>query len=251
MSNIDSAEDLGGSLAIDINSHVSAISYFTELMSACDERLNAETKGIAELDTYVAEATMIRQDVHAESVTVTASNASTSKLLRLAINRLTKFYARALHKATPKAKLSVQDWIYVNMGGEISTAAPTGIAGTDVAHLQVLQEPAAEPFTSKFEKKTEGLSGLLALLKELMADVEELTKARIVEKNSQEQNEDFRTESSKSRADSQGNYGANPRRLQQQLQRFSLRSTSIATGCGRTEQRQGQCGWCRLQRLEM
>ena len=123
------------------------------------------------------------------------------KLLRLAINRLTKFYARALHKATPKAKLSVQDRIYVNMGGEISTASPTGIAGTDVAHVQVLQEPAAEPFTSKFEKKTEGLSGLLALLKELMADVEELTKARTVEKNSQEQNEDFRTESAKSRAD--------------------------------------------------
>lgn len=120
------------------------------------------------------------------------------KLLRLAINRLTKFYARALHKATPKAKLSVQDRIYVNMGGEISTAAPTGIAGTDVAHVQVLQEPAAEPFP---EKKTEGLSGLLALLKELMADVEELTKARTVEKNSQEQNEDFRTESAKSRAD--------------------------------------------------
>ena len=34
-----------------------------------------------------------------------------------------------------------------------------------------------------------------------MADVEELTKARTVEKNSQEQNEDFRTESAKSRAD--------------------------------------------------
>ena len=159
----------------------------------------------------------------------------------LAINRLTKFYARALHKATPKAKLSVQDRIYVNMGGEISTAAPTGIAGTDVAHVQVLQEPAAEHFTSKFEKMTEGLSGLVAL-KELMADVEELTKARTVEKNSQEQNQDFRTESSKSRADKvKETVGANPRRLQQQLQRFSLRSTSNATGCGRTEQRQGWC----------
>ena len=180
---------------------MSAVAYFTEQMSACDERLNAETKGIAELDTRVAEATMIRQDVHAESGSVTDSNASTSKLFRLAINRLTKFHARALHEATPKAKLSVQDRIHVNMGGEISTAAPTGIAGTDVAHVQVLQEPAAEPFPSKFEKKTEGLSGLVAILKELMADVEELTKARIVEKNSQEQNEDFRTESSKSRAD--------------------------------------------------
>ena len=93
-----------------------------------------------------------------------------------------------LDEQTPKAKLSVQDRIYVNMGGEILTASPTDIAGTDVAHLQVLQEPAAEPFTSKF-------------LMELMADVEELTKALIIEKNWKEQNEDFRTESSKRRAD--------------------------------------------------
>ena len=138
------------------------------------------------------------------------------------------------------------------MGGEISTTAPTGIAGTDVAHLQVLQEPAAEPFPSKFEKKTEGLSGLVALLKELMADVEELTKARTVEKKSKEQNEDFRTESSKSRADKvketmlriQGDCNSSERD-------FSLRSTSNATGCGRTEQRSGRCGRCRLPRLEM
>ena len=83
VSNIDSAEVLGGSLAIDINSHVSAIAFFTEQMSACDERLKAETKGIAELDTRVAEGTMIRQYAHAESVTVTASNASTSKVVEV------------------------------------------------------------------------------------------------------------------------------------------------------------------------
>ena len=83
VSNNDSAENLGGSLAIDLNSHVSAIAYFTEQISACDERLNAETKGIAELDTSVAEATMIRQDVHAESVTATDSNASASKVVEV------------------------------------------------------------------------------------------------------------------------------------------------------------------------
>merc|ERR1712107_596200 len=103
------------------------------------------------------------------------------KLLGIAINRLNKFYAPALHKAAPKVELSGQDRIYVNMGGEITTAAPTGIAGTDVERVQLLQEPVAEPFTSKFEKDS--------------------TEAQTEEKNSQEQYEEFMAESSASRAD--------------------------------------------------
>merc|ERR1712064_168400 len=99
-------------------------------------------------------------------------------------------------------ELSGEDRIYVNMGGEITTAAPTGIAGTDVARLQLLQEPVAEPFTSKFEKKTDGFSGVVALLKKLIADVEkDSTEAQTEEKNSQEQYEEFMGESSASRAD--------------------------------------------------
>ena len=69
------------------------------------------------------------------------------------------------------------------MGGEITTAAPTGIADTDVVRLQLFQEPVAEPFS-------------------LIADVEkDSTEAQTEEKNSQEQYEEFMGESSASRAD--------------------------------------------------
>ena len=160
------------------------------------------TKSVAELDASVTKSTKIRQDEHSEFVTVTANNAATSKLLGIAINRLNKFYAPALHNAAPKAELSGELRIYVNMGGEITTAAPTGIAGTDVSRVQLFQEPVAEPFTSKFEKKTEGFSGVVALLKKLIADVEkDSTEAQTEEKNSQEQYEEFMVESSASRAD--------------------------------------------------
>jgi len=199
---IDRLEDEGKSLAVDIKSHKSAISDFTEQLSGTEERLDAVTKSVAELDASVAKSTKIRQDEHSEFVTVTANNAATSKLLGIAINRLNKFYAPALHKAAPKAELSGEDRIYVNMGGEITTAAPTGIAGTDVSRVQLLQEPVAEPFTSKFEKKTEGFSGVVALLKKLIADVEkDSIEAQTEEKNSQEQYEEFMAESSASRAD--------------------------------------------------
>merc|ERR1712227_166777 len=199
---IDRLEDEGKSLDVDIKSHKSAISDFAEQLSGTEERLDAVTKSVAELDASVAKSTKIRQDEHSESVTVSANNAATSKLLGIAINRLNKFYAPALHNAAPKAELSGEDRIYVNMGGEITTAAPTGIAGTDVSRVQLLQEPVAEPFTSKFEKKTEGFSGVVALLKKLIADVEkDSTEAQTEEKNSQEQYEEFMAESSASRAD--------------------------------------------------
>ena len=50
-------------------------------------------KSIAELDDSVAKATEIRRKQHAEFVTLTANNATATELLKLAVNRLNKFYA--------------------------------------------------------------------------------------------------------------------------------------------------------------
>ena len=55
------------------------------------------------------------------------------------MNRLNKFYAPKLHKAASKAEISADDRFYVNMGGDIKTAAPPGIAGTNVARVQLLR----------------------------------------------------------------------------------------------------------------
>ena len=75
----------------------------------------------------------------------------------LEINRLNKFYEPTCHKATPKVKCCAENRVYVNMGGEIATATPTGIVNTDVQRLQPLREPVVELKSSKFEKKTEKL----------------------------------------------------------------------------------------------
>ena len=56
-----------------------------------------------------------------------------------------------MHKAAPKADLSADNRIYVNMGGEVTTTAPAGIAGTNVAQVQLFQADAPEPFASELE----------------------------------------------------------------------------------------------------
>ena len=77
---------------------------------------------------------------------------------RMAAQALHKFYSPKLHKASPKAELSAGFSFYVNVGGDLATAAPTGIAGTNVARVQLVQaDPAVESFTSKLENIHEGL----------------------------------------------------------------------------------------------
>ena len=122
--------------------------------------------------------------------------------LRMAAQALHKFYAPKLHKAAPKAELSSDDRMYVNMGGEITTAAPTGIAGTNVARVQLLQAaPASEPFSSKLQKNHEGYSGVLSLIGSLVADLaKESHEAKVEEDHSQQEYEAFMAESAASRA---------------------------------------------------
>ena len=123
-------------------------------------------------------------------------------LLSLEINRLNKFYEPTHHKTAPKVKCCAENRVYVNMGGEIAIATPTGIVNTDVQRLQPLREPVVELKTSKFEKKTESFSGVVAFLKKSIADVEkDAMESQTEEKNSQEQYEEFMAESSESRAD--------------------------------------------------
>jgi len=201
LENFDKTEDDAKALAKTIGGHKDAIQEYQDQLSNTADRIAVVQKSIAELDDSVAKATEIRQKQHAEFVTLTANNAAATELLKLAINRLNKFYAPKLHKAAPKAELSADDRIYVNMGGEITTAAPTGIAGTNVARVQLLQaDPVSEPFSSKLEKNHEGYSGVVSLIGSLVADLaKESQEAKVEEDHSQQEYEAFMAESAASR----------------------------------------------------
>merc|ERR1712136_436780 len=199
----DKTEDEAKVLAHQIAGHKDTVEDLEEQLSNTDERIEVVQKSISELDASVAKATAIRQTQHSEFVTLTANNAAATQLLKLAINRLNKFYAPKLHKAAPKAELSADDHIYVNMGGEITTAAPKGIAGTNVARVQLLQaDPVSEPFSSKYQKNHEGFSGVVSLIGSLVADLaKESQAAKVEEDHSQQEYEAFMAESAASRAE--------------------------------------------------
>ena len=132
-------------------------------MSSTDAWIKVVQRSIGEFVGSVARATEIRQKQHAEFVTLTAKKAAT-QLLKLAVNRLNRLEAPKLHKAAPKAYLSADDRIYVNMGGEVTTTAPAGIAGTNVARVQLFQTDAPDPFASDLDETTKGTAVSLHLL---------------------------------------------------------------------------------------
>merc|ERR1740121_3404600 len=81
-----------------------------------------------------------------------AGNGAAKELIKIAKNRMQKFYNPKMYKAPPKTELSTEDRIYVNNGGTLTTEAPGGIAGTGVmalvevgAHVQRAGGAAAPP----------------------------------------------------------------------------------------------------------
>merc|ERR1719336_95595 len=125
------------------------------------------------------------------------SNTAAKELLAYAKNRLNKFYNPKLYKPPQNAELSSEDRIYSNMGnpgGELTTAAPGGIAGTGIAvlaqvsvHKQHKAAPAAPPATwDAYATKSGESTGVIAMLDLLTKDLDkELTEAETSEKDAQ------------------------------------------------------------------
>merc|ERR1719220_2017552 len=102
-----------------------------------------------------------------------------------------------LYKAPAKAELSSGDRIYSSMGnpgGELTTAAPFGIAGTGIAvlaqvsvHKQQRAAPGAPPETwGAYATKSGESTGVIAMLDLLVKDLDkELTEAETSETDAQ------------------------------------------------------------------
>jgi len=134
-----------------------------------------------------------------------AADVAAKKLLKFAKNLLNKFYNPSLYVAPPKRELSAGDRIYENMGGEIPTEAPGGIADTGIAVFgqvsddtqQEREAPPPPPETwDAYSKKSEESSGVIAMIDLLIKDLDkELTEAETDEKNGQADYETMMKES--------------------------------------------------------
>merc|ERR1712107_91352 len=148
-------EDDAKALAKTIVGHKDAIQEFQEQLSNTDDRIAVVQKSIAELDDSVTWATEIRRNQHAEFVTLTANNAAATELLKLAVNRLNKFYAPKLHKAAPRAELSSDDReLRICVGKPL--CFPQGEGRLDERHSSLQRGCAPHPRSCRVEQPCRG-----------------------------------------------------------------------------------------------
>merc|ERR1711920_561318 len=182
----DVSDDKRKALERSISGEEAAIADAKEAITTLAQEIAALEAGIGALDKAVAEATAQRKDENAEYKALMASDTAAKEVLAFAKNRLNKFYNPKLYKAPPKKELSAEDRIYANQGGELTTAAPGGIAGTGIAvlaqvsmHSQRKDAPGPPPATwGAYASKSEESTGVIAMIDLLIKDLEkELTEA--------------------------------------------------------------------------
>merc|ERR1719311_1961721 len=185
-----------GNLEKDIADGEAAVATLTEEIAAL-------IQGIKDLDKAVAEATETRKEENEEYTETMAADTAAEQLLKLAKNRLNKFYNPKLYKPPPKRELTEEERITLNNGGTLApTAPPAGIAGTGVAVLAQREAPPPPPETyGAYAKKGEESSGVIAMIDLLIKDLAtEMTTITAEEKNAQEDYEKFMSDSAEKRA---------------------------------------------------
>merc|ERR1719284_1625619 len=105
---LDSADDKKKSLEKTISDTEASIAAAQEAIATLTEEIAALIAGIKALDAAVAEATKLRKDENAEYKELMAADTAAKELLKMAQNRLAKFYNPKLYKAPAKKELSSQ-----------------------------------------------------------------------------------------------------------------------------------------------
>jgi len=217
---LDLADDKKKALERSVADLEKAIAKAKEMIATLTDDIAALTAGIVALDKSVAEATEDRKEENEEYKALMAADTAAKDLLVFAKNRLNKFYNPDLYVAPPKRELSAGDRIYENFGGDLTTAAPGGIANTGIAAMAQLANhdhssvaPPPPPATwGAYSKKSEESGGVIGMIDLLIKDLDkEMTEAATTEKDSQADYEVMMRESaekrvadSKSLADKQG-----------------------------------------------
>jgi chromosome segregation ATPase len=118
------------------------------------ETLKSEIEALqqsnADLDKSVATATEQRQDEHTEYASTSASNQAALELIAMAKNRMNKFYAPSQYKAPPTTTVS---------------DSPYGL-------VQSRADPGPAPETFGEYKKSEGSTGVMGMMDQMIKDVE-------------------------------------------------------------------------------
>merc|ERR1719387_2262010 len=179
LAELDKGKEEAKATETDISDLGAAIEQQRDAIATVTSEIEALKAGLVELDASVAEATEQRKKEHATFVDESAANQAAMELLGMAKNRLNKFYNPTLYKEAPK-KEEDDDFF-----AQISARQPG---------------PAPETFGEY--KKSESSSGVIAMIDDMVRDVEkDLAEAKRDEEEAQKDYEEDMNDAATKRSD--------------------------------------------------
>jgi len=184
---LDASDDKKKSLEKTIADTEAAIEVAKEGIATLTEEIASLVANIKALDKMVAEATEQRKEENADYKQLIADDTAAKELLKMALNRLNKFYNPKLYQPPAKVERSSMDAI-----------------SQDMSFVQVARRaaPAPPPETfGAYSKKTEEHGGVVQMVGLLIADLDkEMTEAETAEKDAQADYEELMQDSADKRA---------------------------------------------------
>jgi septal ring factor EnvC (AmiA/AmiB activator) len=191
---LDTADDKKKVLEKSISDTEAAIEACKEGIATLTEEIAALIKGIKDLDASVAAATEQRKEENAEFKELISSDTAAKEILKIAKNRLNKFYNPKMYIAPKKAERSEMDAIAEDVGGVFVQVK---------AHEQEEDDEAPPPPPETFgayTKRSEENTGVIQMINILITDLEkEMTAAKVEEKNAQSDYEELMRDSAEKR----------------------------------------------------
>merc|ERR1719446_1687007 len=200
---IDTAEDDKKLLEQNLGDLAKAIDTTKESISTLADEIAELLKGIKDLDDQVKEATATREEENAMYKQTMQEDSAAKEILKMAKNRLAKFYAPKLYKPPAKIEQSAEGRIY---NSEMGNAAPTeNLNSAEIAQagMSMAQaDPGPPPATwGAYKTKGEEHGGVIAMLNLLINDLDkEMTSMTTQEKDDQAEYEAFMTDAAAKRS---------------------------------------------------
>jgi chromosome segregation ATPase len=186
LTELDVSDDKKKSLEKAISDNKADIEVNKETIATLTEEIAALIAGIKALDKSVAEATEQRKEENAAFKELMAEDTAAKEVLKLALNRLNKFYNPKLYVAPSKAERSEMGAIAEDAGG--------------AALSQVAPPPPPETWGA-YAKKSQEHTGVVQMVNLLITDLDkEMAEAETTEKDAQADYEELMADSAEKRA---------------------------------------------------
>mmetsp|Transcript_105103 Transcript_105103/g.274380 ORF Transcript_105103/g.274380 Transcript_105103/m.274380 type:complete len:714 (-) Transcript_105103:84-2225(-) len=193
---LDQADDQKKATARAITDSTAAIEAAKEGIATAVQEIAALVASTRSLDQKVAEATQQRKDENAEYLDLISNDRAAKELLKMARNRLNKFYNPKLYQPPAKIERGAVDAIAEDVGG----VALVQVASRDQDEVDEAPPPPPETFGA-YQKNAQQSGGVIQMIHLLITDLEkDMVEAETEEKNAQTDYEDLMVEAAKKRA---------------------------------------------------